>query len=167
MGKSKSKRESKKPKRGKGGGPVSAAGSLKNKGGRPRKEIDMKTLEGLCRIQCTEVECAAVLQVDIDTMNARLVEAGEISFSEFYKKHSEGGKASLRRAQWAAAIGERGKPGVKDRPPNITMLIWLGKQVLGQKDHIEHDGNMNVTAQLSMAALKKSAEAYNKATAEE
>lgn len=35
-------------------------------------------------------------------------------------------RTSLRRMQWSKA-----KEG------NVTMMIWLGKQVLGQKDRVE------------------------------
>jgi hypothetical protein len=95
--------------------------------GRPRKEIDYAVFEGLCRIQCTEVEIASIFQVDIDTLNARLKENYGETFSEVYKKYSASGRISLRRAQIKAA--ENGNP---------TMLIWLGKQYLGQRDQIDH-----------------------------
>lgn len=96
-------------------------------GGRPKKEIDYQKLEALCKIQCTGEECASVLGVDYDTINNRLIEDGEGGFSEFFKKHSEGGKASLRRLQWKNA--ESG---------NVTMQIWLGKQYLAQSDKQEN-----------------------------
>jgi hypothetical protein len=47
-------------------------------------------------------------------------------FLRIHKKGMETGRASLRRLQYAAA--QAGNP---------TMLIWLGKQVLGQRD--KHD----------------------------
>jgi len=91
--------------------------------GRPRIEIDIEQLKNLVRIQCTAEECAIVLCVDADTINARLKDAGEKTFSEFYKRYAEEGKTSLRRAQWKLAL--EGNP---------TMLIWMGKQILGQTD---------------------------------
>ena len=95
----------------------------KNKGGRPRKEIDYPKLEALCKIQCTGEECASVLQIDYDTLNNALKRDGYGGFSEYLKRHSSSGKASLRRLQWKAA-----------EALNTAMLIWLGKQYLGQTD---------------------------------
>jgi len=101
-----------------------------NKGGRPRLELDMKTLTNLVRVQCTAEECAKVLEVSEDTIDRRLKEEGYAGFAEFYKKHSEEGKASIRRAQF--------KLGVEQMNP--TMLVWLGKQHLGQSDKSELSG---------------------------
>ena len=97
---------------------------------RPKIEIDFKLVENLCEIQCTGEEIASVLEIDYDTLNSRVKEEYGISFSEYYKKKSEAGKMSLRRMQWKAA--ERG---------NTTMLVWLGKQYLGQKDKSELSGD--------------------------
>lgn len=113
-------------------GPVSE--HIQNKGGRPRKEMTDEEFDrviGMIRIQCTAEEIAGVLSVSSDTLDRRIKERGEIGFAELYKKHASFGKASLRRLQWRAA--EAGNP---------TMLIWLGKQVLGQSDKqaIEHTG---------------------------
>jgi len=98
---------------------------------RPRKEMDIDQLKNMVRIQCTAEECAGVLEVSVDTIDRRLKEEGYGGFADFYKKHSDEGKASLRRAQWKAA-----------QDGNPTMLVWLGKQMLGQKDvaRQEHSG---------------------------
>ena len=98
----------------------------KNKGGRPRKQIDYRQLEELCRIQCTGEECAAVLGVDYDTLNTALKRDGHGGFSDWNKRNSGYGKASLRRLQWKSA-----------QSGNVSMLIWLGKQYLGQSDKQE------------------------------
>ncbi len=102
----------------------------KNKGGRPKIEIDLKQLEALAGLQCTDEEIAAVLGVSTDTIGRRKQEE-DSSFAEVYKRGKEKGKASLRRYQFEAA-----KKG------NVTMMIWLGKQLLGQKDKsaLEHSG---------------------------
>ena len=96
----------------------------KNKGGRPRKEINMEQLKAMCRIQCTAEECAAIFEVDADTLDARIKEAGYRGFSDFFKRFRGEGQASLRRAQWKAATEDR----------NPTMLVWLGKNMLKQTD---------------------------------
>lgn len=98
-------------------------------GGRPRVEIDIDQLRNLVRIQCTAEECASVLNCSADTLDRRLKEEGFDGFADFYKRHSSEGKASLRRAQWKAA-----------QDGNPTMLIWLGKQMLAQRDKHEYAG---------------------------
>ena len=103
------------------------AASQKNKGGRPKKTIDYDKLKKMCSIHCTGEECASLLDMDYDTLNNALVEDGHGGFSDFFKKHSAGGKMSLRRKQFEKAVTEG----------NVPMLIWLGKQYLGQKDLIE------------------------------
>lgn len=91
--------------------------------GRPRVGFDMKVLEGMATIMCTAEECASVLGVSLKTIERRLVEETGATFGEFFKKHADTGKRSLRRAQFELAM-----------EGHATMLIWLGKQWLGQKD---------------------------------
>ena len=77
-------------------------------------------------IHCTGEEIAGVLQMDYDTLNRNCKESKGMPISEYIKEHQANGKMSLRRAQWKAA--EKGNP---------SMLIWLGKQWLEQKDVVE------------------------------
>ncbi len=100
------------------------------RGGRPKKLLDMRKLKSLVEIQCTAEECAQVLGMTAETINARLMEEQGLGFSEFYKQHSATGKTSLRRMQWNSA-----KKG------NVAMQIWLGKQMLGQRDNLELTGD--------------------------
>lgn len=99
--------------------------------GRPKKEIDIKTFEGLCKIQCTEKEICSIFDCCEDTLNAWCKENYQdddgkpLTFSETYKRVSAGGKASLRRIQFELA------------KKSAPMAIWLGKQILGQKDSVD------------------------------
>ena len=93
--------------------------------GRPLIELDLKLLEELCTIGCTDSELAACLDVSLKTIENRKREDEE--FLRIYKRGHESGKMSLRRRQWQKAM-----------EGNIGMLIWLGKQLLGQKDQLEH-----------------------------
>ena len=109
----------------------------KNKGGRPRAAIDYQKLDSMCAILCTGEEIAAILDIDYDTLGRALKRDGHIGFAEYFKKKSSNGKMSLRRKQYQAAI-----------EGNTTMLVWLGKQHLGQTDksenrneHTGKDGN--------------------------
>lgn len=101
-------------------------------GGRPRLDIDlskeeyMKPLKELCKIQCTVQECADFFDVSIDTLQRRLKDIDYEGFAAFFKIHSSPGKRSLRRLQWHSA-----------NKGNVTMQIWLGKNMLGQTDKVE------------------------------
>lgn len=90
---------------------------------KPMGDDDYERLVAMIRIQCTQEEICGVFGMSIDTLNRRISERGDENFAGLYKKHSGEGKASLRRQQWAAA--QNGNP---------TMLVWLGKQMLGQRD---------------------------------
>jgi hypothetical protein len=92
-------------------------------GGRQHKEIDEVLLKNLCKIQCTDAEICAVMMVDQDTLFKFVKAKYNIPLSEYIKQHSAHGKVSLRRLQFKKA--EEG---------NTAMLIWLGKQYLGQRD---------------------------------
>lgn len=92
-------------------------------GGRCRKILNsygIETIEKLASMQCTDEEMAAVLDITVDTL---CNENNRKAFSEAKKRGKEHGKASLRRLQYKQA--EKG---------NVSMLIWLGKQYLGQRD---------------------------------
>ena len=102
----------------------------KNKRGRPRIEIDKKTFEGLCEIQCTAVEMAGFFRCSQDTLERWCKREYGKTFEEVFAQYRESGKISLRRSQWRLA------------QKSAVMGIWLGKQYLGQKD--ETTVNQNV-----------------------
>lgn len=87
---------------------------------RPKIQLDYDLIKRLSLIQCTQKEIASVLGVSVDTLQR------DEEFCCIYKKGQEEGKMSLRRLQWKAA-----------QSGNVTMLIWLGKQYLGQTDKQE------------------------------
>jgi bifunctional pyridoxal-dependent enzyme with beta-cystathionase and maltose regulon repressor activities len=115
---------------------------MTNPEGRPPfilTDEQFKTIEGLARIQCTQVEICDIFEVTDKTLNLALKKHSGISFSELIKKNIGHGKASLRRNQWKLATEKL----------NPTMLIWLGKQHLGQTDKTDHtssDGSMTPRA---------------------
>lgn len=100
-------------------------------GGRPAIQIDEEQFKGLCSIQCTLEEIANWFKCSEDTIERWCKRQLKMSFAEAYKKHSVGGKISLRRYQ------------MKMAEHNATMAIWLGKQYLGQTDKQEVAVAMN------------------------
>ena len=108
-------------------------------GGRPKFIIDYEQVEKLAGIQCTQEEIASWLGCSVDTLTR------SDKFCGIYKKGISKGRMSMRRKQWKAL--DEG---------NTTMLVWLGKQYLGQSDKqdINHDKDGDIAE-----ALQKLAEA--------
>lgn len=88
---------------------------------RPRKEVDSEKLFQLASLGLTTAEIASVLECSPDTL--------ERNFKDEMAEGKEKCKASVRRKQFELAMAG-----------NPTMLIWLGKQILGQQDRLEHTG---------------------------
>lgn len=82
---------------------------------RPKKKIDPELVEKLAAIHCTTSEIAAVLDCSEDTLERR--------FAGLMRAARDRGRMSLKRKQFEMALnGDR------------TMLVWLGKTILKQKD---------------------------------
>lgn len=82
---------------------------------RPKLEIDEEQVKKLAALNCSLAEMAAVLDCSEDTLDRR--------FAEVIRKGREFGRTSLKRKQFEMAMSG-----------NVTMLIWLGKIMLDQKD---------------------------------
>lgn len=87
---------------------------------RPKKVISEDQVKSLAGINCSYEEMAAVLRCSEDTLQRR--------YAAVIKEGRSTGRMSLKRKQWEMAMGG-----------NITMLIWLGKQLLGQTDKREYE----------------------------
>lgn len=85
--------------------------------GRPKKQIDLEAVRELASEGNTQEEIARALGF------ARATFANRKDVTEAYYKGMAEMKLSLRHWQFNAARGG-----------NIQMLIWLGKQYLGQRD---------------------------------
>lgn len=121
-----------------------AAKSANSRRGRPKKtwnEEDIKLFKTMCQVFCTEQEICSVMGLNDKTLvrliNENLYEditgkkqakdCEPVGFADAFDKYSAQGKSSLRRQQFKLAnAGDR------------TMLIWLGKQYLGQSDKVDN-----------------------------
>ena len=92
-------------------------------GGRQKAKIDLNELERLCEIQVTQPEIAAFFHVSTRTIEKY---AQKPEFREIMERGYKNGLISLKRAQFNKAL--EGNP---------TMLIWMGKQLLGQRDNLD------------------------------
>ena len=86
---------------------------------RPKKyNIDTDEVFKLASYGCSNVEIADFYGCDESLIRK--------SYSEFTRKGRASGKTRLRQLQWDSA--EKG---------NVAMLIFLGKNILGQQDRLE------------------------------
>jgi hypothetical protein len=88
---------------------------------RPKKyHIDTEQLQKLAKLGCTNKEMGDFFGCSADLL--------EKSYSEFLTKGRAEQKMRLRQLQWKSA--ENG---------NVTMQIFLGKNILGQQDKLEEN----------------------------
>lgn len=101
-------------------------GSTKRGRGKPLARIDLEELRKLCKLQCTHDEIAAYFNVTRRTIINHRNRSAE--FRDLMDRSQQSGLISLRRAQFENAL-----------KGSTTMQIWLGKQLLGQKDRIANE----------------------------
>lgn len=100
------------------------SGEEKNKGGRPKIELDAEMIGRLASIHCSVDEIALIMNCGRDTIYRNYMDVVEEGRAK--------GKMGLRRRQWEVA--QEGNP---------TLLIWLGKQWLNQSDAQKPDDENN------------------------
>ena len=93
--------------------------------------IDWKMVDALLQANCSGVQIAARLGVHADTLYAACQREKGSAFSAYSQQKREHGETLIHQKQFDIAMkGDK------------TMLIWLGKQRLGQK---ERSANENET----------------------
>ena len=106
--------------------------------------IDWPKVDGMCAIQCTGEEIAGVLGIGYDTLQRACKRENDMVFEDYIGQKKSGGRMSLRRKQYSTAM--EGNP---------TMLVWLGKNWLGQTDKIDNtssDGSMSPKSKIELVA---------------
>jgi hypothetical protein len=104
----------------------------KTKAGRPKLEFDLKQVELMGYFKATQETMASYLECSIETIKRNMAENEQ--FSAAYKKGNSRLCLKLSESQIKLAIDKL----------NPTMLIWLGKQYLNQREPsflTEDDGN--------------------------
>ena len=103
--------------------PASCFDKVKGGGrGRPKMKLNatgIAVIEAMASLGATEEEIAGCLRCTVETLHSSY---NEPIFSECIKKGRNDGKMSLRRTQFRLA------------QESATMAIWLGKQILGQRE---------------------------------
>ena len=109
------------------------------KRGRPEKKIDLEQVRKLAEVGCTDEEIAWIMDIATSTLALRKQRK---EFSDIIKKARANLNMSVRRAQ--VVHGLKG---------NATLLIWLGKQLLGQRDRT--DMGLEISPELVRADLER------------
>lgn len=94
------------------------SGGVRARAGRKATPIDLIELEKLCSLQCSDEEIAAWFSVSVRTIQNRRAQP---KFGDVMRRGKAKGKISVRRAQMR--LVEAG---------NVPMIVWLGKNLLGQ-----------------------------------
>jgi hypothetical protein len=113
-----------KKKRGRPKGSVKKV-AAKKAVGRPKVEINLEELERLSALNCTMPELAAYFKVPLRTLEDRFTNDSKVRMC--IERGREIGKLSIRRKQLQ----------IMNETNSVPMAIWLGKQLLGQRD--KHD----------------------------
>ena len=95
-------------------------------GGRPIKEIDWKLLDSVLQFGAKLMDCSDILEASDDTIQKRIREQFGITFSEYRERRMSKMRMRLLQKQYDVAM-----------QGNVALLIWLGKQHLGQTDKQE------------------------------
>jgi len=90
------------------------------KRGRPKAELDLKAIEAAASIGCTQEEIGYIVGCSDRTIQKRA------DAHDAFRRGQASMRTSLRRLQWKKA-----------QEGNVAMMIWLGKQILGQKERVE------------------------------
>lgn len=93
------------------------------------KEVNWEQVDSMLVAGCNGVQCAAALGMHPDTLYKYCEQEKKSSFSAYLQLKRSHGDGLLHAAQF--------KKAYKDGNP--TMLIWLGKQRLNQKENSNED----------------------------
>lgn len=98
----------------------------RTKYGVPRKIIDWDQVSSWVAGGASGTQCAAAMGMSHTTLYIRCQEDLNVHWSEFYDIHREKGNRMLHNKQFQKAMNG-----------SERMLIWLGKNRLGQADKVE------------------------------
>ena len=117
---------------------------------RPKTEIDWTKVDFYLRAHCDGVGIAGILGIHPDTLYLACQAEFKMGFSEYSQQKKSEGKEILRGKQFQLAVeGDK------------TMLVWLGKQYLGQKDKRDVTSNDNTLAPQVVVETKEQQDELN------
>lgn len=115
---------------------------------------ERSTFEKLCGIFCTKSEVCCILEMDPKTLDKNIAESypETPTWAEAFELFSGEGRAALRRQQFQTAL-----------EGSVPMLIFLGKNYLGQSDQgLKSEQKPDVSAVGKLVSIQNRAR-YGKA----
>lgn len=97
---------------------------------RPELPIDWKIVDEFLACGSPGTEIASYFSMHPNTFYRKVEETFNVSFSEYCQQKKSIGDALIRKAQYEKALG-------LTKDGDNTLLIWLGKQRLGQSEKNE------------------------------
>ena len=115
---------------------------------RPRKQLEDMEFDGWDQLDAlivwaSEEYCADRLGINIETLASRIKEKHGVSFPEYKHKKKETLRINLLKKQYEVAMAG-----------NVSMLIWLGKNELGQTDKQEVTADIKEKITLNYEKIK-------------
>lgn len=107
--------------------------------GRPEKKVDFDKLARICQYPLINDDIAALMELSKDTIERAVKKEFGITLAAYKEQKQSSMRFTLLAKQLEVA-----------RNGNVAMLIWLGKQYLGQSD--KQDQNItsaNITISVS------------------
>lgn len=92
------------------------------------KEIDWNKIDSMFSAGCNIEQTAAAIGCSRDCLYARCLKEKNTSLSAYHQEKRSKGDALIHEAQYQKALEDK----------NPTMLIWLGKQRLNQKEDVDN-----------------------------
>ena len=92
-----------------------------------KKDIDWHNLDSILEFGARLKDCEEIVGVSQDTLQRRIKEKCGLTFTEYRDLKMSKMRMKLLQKQYDVAM-----------KGNVSMLIWLGKQHLGQKDKHEN-----------------------------
>lgn len=118
----------------------------------PNTPVNWEEVQRMASIQCTVDEIAFVLGMGDNCLRSRCKKEHGCDIGEYITRYAAHGKESIRRLQFKCAQGDYvikrvtttnrdGQTRVEEvfAEPNAGMLIFLGKNYLGQSDKQERE----------------------------
>lgn len=109
--------------------------------GRPNLKLDYNALDALLQHKITKKFCAEYLNISETTIDNKLREDHDMTFTEYHALRME--RVSTKLQQKAISMASNG---------NIVMLIFCLKNISKWQDKIEIEGTLNVNTFTDWAA---------------
>lgn len=128
----------------------------KDIGGRPPTKINWEVMDGILQFGARLTDCVELVGVSDVTIQKKIKEKFNMTFTEYRDLKMSKMRIKLLQKQYDSAMSG-----------NVAMLIFLGKQYLGQSDKQEIINDSRVSLKLSHDEKREMAEAYLKNITEE